>query len=254
MSKKLFLFLVLMLLMPILFVKAQTLDNYVNTETGYKAVIEDDANLLKDYEINNLYDEMSKLTKYGNIIFKSIESNYDTTDSYARDYYHDNYGTRSGTLFLIDMNNREIYIFSDGSNYKIITSAKAYIITDNTYRYATNKNYYKCASVAFSQVNTLLEGGKISEPMRYITNALAAIVIASLINFIIVLITTSIKKADNKELMSNCNIKFNTSNIDVTKTGTHRVYSPVSESSGGGGSSGSGGGGGSSGGGGGHSF
>ena len=64
---------------------------------------------------------MAKLTEYGNIIFKSINTNSTTADSYAKSYYNGRYGRQSGTLFLIDMDNRKIYIFSNGENYNKIT-------------------------------------------------------------------------------------------------------------------------------------
>lgn len=238
-------------------VSAENNNKYKNPRTNYKVIIEDDAKLLTEEEILTLTEEVKSLTEYGNIAFKTITQNSTSTSNYASNYYHKIFGTSSGTLFLIDMDNRYIYIFSDGSNYKTITKAKANIITDNVYKYATKREYYICASKAFEQINTLLDGGKILEPMRYISNILISFVTAFLLSFIIVLFTTKIKRATNKEILSKCNITFNIGNISTIKTGQHKVYSPVSDSSsfgGSGGSSSGGGGGGSSGGGGGHSF
>ena len=257
MSKKIIYILFLLVIILVPSVKAN--DRYENENTHYFAVIEDDANLLTDSQINNLQDEIAKLTEYGNIIFKTINNNNTSTENYAREYYHKNFGTSSGTLFLIDMQNRYLYIFSDGENYKTITNSKADIITDNIYKYATGGNYYECASKAFLQVDALLQGKKIAEPMKYISNGIISFVIAFMINFIIVLINSKIRKASNNEILSNCNIKFDVKNVTATKTGTRQEYSPIDTDSGGGsfgGSSGGGsfGGGGSSGGGGGHSF
>ena len=239
-------------------------NEYVHTsikeeKNGNKIIIEDDAKLLNDDQIHKLKDKMEPLTEYGHIAFKTIDSNSTTTAYYAEDYYHSNFNQESGTLLLIDMDNREIYIFSDGANYNIITKGKAYIITDNIYKYATNKDYYTCATVAFDQINTLLDGGKILEPMRYASNVVIAIVLAFFINFFIVVGVSKVKKAKANEVLNTCDIEFQISNVVGTRTGTHRKYSPISESSGsshsgGGGFSGGGGGGGHSGGGGGHSF
>lgn len=223
----------------------------------YRLVIEDDADLLTDEEEKELIKDMRPLTEYGNIAFKSISSNNTTTEVFARQYYHNTFGqgVSNGSLFLIDMDNREIYIFSDGTNYNVITNSKAYIITDNIYKDATAGNYYSCAKEAYKEMNTLLEGGKILEPMRHISNGVLAVVISFFITFIMVLSSSRIKKANNSEVIKNCDVAFNASNIVGIKTGTHRVYSPVSESSGGSsGGGGGGGGGGSSGGGGGHGF
>lgn len=234
-------------------VNALSIDEYKNSTTNYSVIIEDDAQLLSSEEISKLKEEMIPLTEYGNIAFKTISENYSSTSYYASSYYHEKFGTASGTLFLIDMDNRMIYIFSDGANYKVVTTDKANIITDNVYKYASSGDYYECARVAFEQINTILDGGKIAEPMRYISNILISLTLAFFINFIIVLVNTNVKKAKDKEIIANCSVNFNIGEIHATKTGTHREYSPRSSSSSGGGSSG-GGGGGSSGGGGGHSF
>ena len=222
-------------------------------DSGFQLIIDDQADLLTDEEEAKLKQEMVKLTEFGNIAFVSIDSNSSSTSYFASSYYHSHFGTDSGSIFLIDMDNREIYIFSDGYNYSVITNSKAYIITDNIYTYASYQKYYDCAYHAFEQMDTLLSGGKIFEPMRHISNFVLAIVSAFFINFIIVLINSSVKRASNNEIIKTCDIEFNCANIVGSKTGTHSVYSPQSSGSSGG-SSGGGGGGGSSGGGGGHSF
>lgn len=221
---------------------------------AYNTIIEDDADLLTNNEEEKLYEIMNESIEYGNIVFKTISYNSSSAESYARNYYHSLYGTESGTIFLIDMDNRDLYIFSYGKNYSYITSSKANIIADNVYRYATKGEYFKCASKTFKQINTVLSGGKISEPMKYISNAIISLILASFLGFIYVLETSRMKKS-----IKNFDVQeeFRVYSIDVKKTGTHRVYSPPSSSSGGGSSSSggsSGGGGGSSGGGGGHSF
>lgn len=234
-------------------VKAITLPAYTNEETGYQVIVEDDAELLSDSEASKLMEDMKPITKYGNVMFKSISDNYTSASSYASIYYHEKFGTASGTMFLIDMDNRMIYIFSDGENYKYITSDKGDIITDNVYTYASDQEYYECASIAFEQIYTILEGGKIAEPMRYISNVFIALTVAFFTSFIVVLINTSIKKAGNAEILKTCDISFKMADVNAVKTGQTRRYSPQSDSSSGGGGGG-GGGGGSSGGGGGHSF
>lgn len=257
MNKKIFKILCLLLLIIISTknVEALSLPVEKNEITGYSLLIEDDANLLSEDELNKLREDMQPLTEYGNIIFKSISENYTSTSAYASSFYHEKFSTASGTLFLIDMDNRYIYIFSDGSNYRTVTTDKANIITDNAYKYASDAKYYECASTAFSQINTILSGGKIAEPMRHTSNIFIALTIAFFINFFIVLASTGIKKANAKEILSTALINFNISNVTVNKTGQRQEYSPQSSSSGGSSGGGGGGGGGhSSGGGGGHRF
>ena len=225
---------------------------YTNEETKFTASIEDNANLLSIEERTKLFEELKPLTNYGHIAFISTANNSSSVEYFADSYYHSHYGTESGTIFIIDMSNREIYIFSDGANYRTVTKSKAYSITDNTYRYATNKEYYNCASTTFNQIYTILDGGKIAEPMRYTSNVFIALTLSFFFSFLYILSKSRIKKASDSSIVRNCDIDFKIGETSAIKTGQHRVYSP--QSSGGSGGGGGGGGGGSSGGGGGHGF
>lgn len=222
---------------------------------NYYLIIEDDANLLSSEEIDKLKERMRPLTKYGHIVYKSISTNpKGSTQDFAEDYYYSKFENESGTIFIIDMDKRMIYIVSSGANYKTVTKGKAETITDNIYKYASREEYYECADKAFEQIGIILDGGKIAEPMRHVSNVVVAIVVAFFINFFIVLSASKLKKASNSEIIKNCDIMFEAGNVSGTKTGTHSVYSPPSSSSGGSSGGGGGGGGGFSGGGGGHSF
>ena len=232
---------------------------YVNPTTNYKAIIEDKANLLNDSERENLLSEMEKITAYGNAAFHTVDANNSTADSYAAGYYHNKFDKESGSLFLIDMDNRKVYIFSDGDVYDTVTKSYANIITDNVYTYASEQDYYTCASKVFEQEFELLEGRKIAQPMKYISNALLAIVIALLFNYIIVRAYAKSKAPSRKELLNGIFVEKKLLNANAVYTSQTKRYDPVESSSGGssgggGGFSGGGGGGGSSGGGGGHSF
>ena len=85
-----------------------------------------------------------------------------STESYIKEFYRENFGNESGIVFLIDMDNRYIYLFSDGDIYDVVTKRYAEIITDNIYQYASDGEYYVCAYKAFEQVLDLLEGKDIS--------------------------------------------------------------------------------------------
>ncbi len=222
---------------------------YHNETTGFNSIIIDEEDLLSDGQEKLLANEMSPLTEHGGIAFVSTKCSY-STDSCTRDYYRKLFNYDSGTVFLIDMNNRYIYIFSDGYNYSVITSAKAEIITDNVYKNASFGDYYGCASKAFSQMNTLFSGGKIAEPMRYIVNGLLSLFLGFLLCFLIAAFSFNSKK--NTRILNNNYVKsLAISNFVAVVSGHHTVYNPPSSSSGGGFS---GGGGGGSGGGGGHGF
>lgn len=206
---------------------------WVNGETGYQVVIEDDADLLSEQEETQLAAEMQQITSYGHVAFKSVSRNDYQTSAYARQYYHEHFSSNSGTLFLIDMDNREIYIFSNGAIYKTVTDAYADTITDNVYRYASDSNYYLCASNAFSQIHSLLAGRRIAQPMKYISNALLALILAAFINYFAVRLTSRSAKPGTQEILSAASTKFSFTNPRKTLDHQTKVYRPASSDSGG---------------------
>jgi len=212
---------------------------YINKETNFEAYVYDSANLLSEEEKEKLLDDMIPLTEFGNIAFESTIDNDNTTENFAEEFYHNKFGTSSGSLFVIDMKNRVIYIFSDGYNYNYIDRTKAWIITDNVYTLAKDEKYYECASKGISQVYDILSGTRILEPMRYISNIVLSILIAFSLSFIFVLSKTKLKKASTKKVLEGCDVKYDLTDIEVISNGTRREYSPISTSSGGGSSGGS---------------
>ena len=221
--------------------KAET-KTYTNKSTGYQVIVEDDANLLTDEEETTLGKEMAPITTYGSVAFKSIDYNpYYSTEDYIRSYYRDTFGSTSATVFLIDMDNRNIWIHSNGTIYETITKSYANTITDNVYKYASDGDYYTCAFTAFGQINTLLEGRKIAQPMKYISNAFLAVIIALLLNYFLVRSFSRAKRPSKTDLLGKVFTQCNIANPNVRFIRQSRVYSPPS-SSGSGGSSGGGGG------------
>lgn len=233
-------------------VRAEAL--YTDPDTGYQVHIEDDAGLLSQEERDDLARQMQGITAYGNVMFKTIEENNTSTDSYARSYYYECFGTDSGTMFLIDMDNRNIWIRNDGRISRIVTNAYSDTITDNCYRYASRGDYYGCASEAFSQIEALLEGQRIAQPMKYICNAFLAVIFSLLITLGLARAMSRSRKPGHSDLLQAASHEFWLNNPQAIYTHTTKHYDPPSSDSSSSGGSGGGGGGGSSGSGGGHSF
>ena len=229
-----------------------------HAEGSGRAVISDDADLLTDDEEAKLFDVMQPVTAYGNIAFKSVASgkNPTTADAFAKSYYQDTFGLTDGAVFLIDMDNRKIYIYCQDAFYQTITSSRSETITDNVYKYASRGEYYECAAEAFREINTLIEGGKIAQPMKYASNALLALILALLINFVVIRVVTRLKAPRYAEMYKNAKAYFEGSPGTAAFTHTTKKYDPIQTGGGGGRGGGGGGfsGGGHSGGGGGHSF
>ncbi len=173
---------------------------YTNPDTGYEIFLSDEADLLTDQEEVQLTEYMEPITQYGNCAFDSVYVRSGSSYSYAEQYYGD-YFEESGTLFLIDMGNREIHLYSSGEIEKTVTASYANSITDNIYTYASDGDYYQCAQKAFTQELTLLQGGRIAQPMKYISCAFLALIIAFLINYFIVRAKAKNKKSPQYEIM-----------------------------------------------------
>ena len=245
-----------MMLLPLFAVTARAEDLSYTAESGYSAYIRDDADLLTDEEETRLMERLKTALEYGGAAVVTTDYNTGSAESYARSAYRDYFGTASGTLFLVDMDNRYLQFFSDGSNYRVLTTSKTNEITDNVYQYASDGDYFTCIDTAFAQAVTVLSGGRIVTPMRYVTNAIFAVGLALLVN--IWLVVRQRKKPDPSRIVDTMGQihRGAVRRVNVRMTNQRRTRHVESSGGrgGGGGFSGGGGGGGSSGGGGGHSF
>ena len=227
-------------------------------------VIMDSADLLTEEEEKELYSHMLPVTAYGGAAFYTNDSHVSSAQDFAREKYRENFGRKSGTIFVIDMYNRYLYIFSDGRIYDTVTKAKAETITDNVYLYARSGDYLECAEKTFDQIAAILDGNKIPQPMKHISNALLAMALSLVAVFIVTNAKTRMKKEDELQVYSEMvQRKFTLGSPLRTQLIESRKSRHVESSSySGGGSSGGyssgggggGGSGGSSGGGGGHGF
>ena len=230
-----------------------------NQTTGYHALILDEADLLTDSEEKQLLMKMQPITEYGNAAFVSVSENSYSTSAFADRFLQDTFHYGNSTVFVIDMDNRNIWLQSSGEIEDVITVSYANTITDNIYTYASRADYYSCAAKAFEQEYALLDGHKIAQPMKYINNALLAFILALLINYFIVRGVSKARQPDKHELLDNVFTQCRIEHTQARFLNQTKTYSPPSSSGGssGGHSHSSGGGGHSSGGhssGGGHRF
>lgn len=226
-----------------------------NSDSGYDLILDDDADFLTDADEDSLVEIMTKITDYCNVALVTTTSHsFYSTEDFAADYFDSTFGAHaSGTIFVIDRDLNEIYIYSDGEAHKTITNSHAYTITDNTYVYATEsygRDYYTCSYETMEQILALMEGRRIAQPMKYICSALLAIILALLINYFIAMFYSRQRKTNIKNIISGIYANASITNPRVSFSYQTKTYSPPSSSSGGGSS----GGGGHSGGGGGHSI
>ena len=224
--------------------------------TNNTAVVDDRADLLTDDEESTLIRIMQGVLPYGNAAVLTADHDVRNSEDYAREAYLSLFGQTSGTLFFIDLDNHYLQFFSGGDMYKTLTTGRTNEITDNVYTYASDGLYYDCAAQAYLQVITILEGGRISTPMKYVTNAVLAVGLVLMVNLWIVFAQR--KKPDPAKPEDTFSEPHRGGvhqvHVVMTKQTKHRHSEGGGVIIGGGGGGFGGGGGGFSGGGGGHSF
>ena len=145
-------------------------------------VLRDDADLLSEQEEAELMTIMEPICEYGTPLFWTTDQ-AGNDRSNAENFYYQMLKNESGVLFVIDVNNRQLTILTNGAIRQIIPDGDADSITDNVYRFASREEYAACAKEAFLEIIRLLHGETIARPMKLISSILLACVLALLIMY-----------------------------------------------------------------------
>ncbi len=182
--------------------------------------IYDFANLFTNSQEKYLYDSAKEFIDSYNldmVIVTINNNNKKSTQAYADDFYDYNYfgknTTCDGILFLIDMDNRKMWISTTGQAIRIFDDARINSILDDAYNYISSSKYYECANafinssskyaakgVAPSNQNTTIDenGDYVQVPQKRTISWLVVIGISGLITLVIVLILASKHKTIKK--------------------------------------------------------
>ena len=124
-------------------------DNILNTPSvNEEEKIYDFADLYTDEEEKNLYSEVYDYSQRRNLdlVIVTINDNFESTQEYADDFYdYNNFGygsERDGLLFLVDMENRYVYISATGGAMSLYPDVECNMITEQVYTYFSDQNYY----------------------------------------------------------------------------------------------------------------
>ena len=182
--KRIIAFILILLLLPCT-VGAEVLRR-TNEESGYIAVIEDAGSLLDTGDYEDVFNTMMGITEYCNVGLytyagPSREYVEDKTEAWANLMF-----TGHCTIFVIDMSTRQLLVWSSDDVMKTMTRAKGYTITDNVSAYATDKEYKNCVLTAFNQMLRVLKGENVTGTMRYVSNALLAVIAAILLAYLFI--------------------------------------------------------------------
>ena len=219
---------------------------YINPETGYRAVLEDDIDLLTEEEETTLMETMEELTQYTNVAFWSTRAGWNQSSAIrnAENKHISLFGPLvNGIVFMIDMDARYMFLDTEGWIQGVIPKSTAEIITNNVRSAMSAGRYYEASDRVYKQVRAKINGEKIAEPMRYLS-AVSIGIMGGLL-FALYLTLTRRNRVNPvrypKEVAAKAVITTITvSNIAYTLQGeptVKRIYSPPHDSSSSGGSS-----------------
>lgn len=134
----------------------------------------DDAGLFSESEINAINDKIEQLqadTNMGYIVVTTEDAEGKSSQEYADDTYEasgvgigDDY---SGMLYLIDMDNREICISTEGQMIRYLTDDRIESILDSAFNDVADGNYADSALTVLEDAEDYIEEGIVSDQHNY---------------------------------------------------------------------------------------
>lgn len=240
-----------------------TVRESTNDETGYQAILYDEGDVLNQRSEDKIFEELEKITAYGNAVFYSTVADSYADDSksqrLAKACYESLFrSTSDGVIVAIVLDSDckggcTLWIQTYNGVNDVVTDSYCSSIADNAiattrkhasgqyYGYDHSRNYYGYADEALQQIQKRLGGADIPQPMKIVTSALLALILGLLVNFMIVAAFNRKKTPRDKEVLAGLVTQFSIINPRMDLTHTSRKYSPRSSSSGGGGGGGGGG-------------
>lgn len=122
----------------------------------------DFADLFTDEEEQQLY---TKITNYINeynldLAVVTIDENNKTPREYADDFYdYNDFNQQGGILFLIDMDNRKIYMSTTGQAIKMYNDYRINTALDEVYTYMSDEEYYEGTSSYIDKISNYAKDG-----------------------------------------------------------------------------------------------
>lgn len=155
-QSSLILFALLFCLLPGQAVLAETVSTYVFDEAG----------LFSDSEIEHMDEEIRELkneTDMDYVVLTISDALGKTSREYADDYYESigvgTHGNYSGMLYLIDMDNREIWISTEGDMLRYLTDERIDVILDHAFAEISDGNYADSAHSVLQDVSSYITSG-----------------------------------------------------------------------------------------------
>ena len=165
-----------------------------NSKTGFRAVIEDELDLLTATEERKILDNMIPLTEYGSVAFWSTREESADVQTQAEEKRRALFGEESSCIVVINKAYQQLSIQSRGQLAKVITSARAGRIAARGSTDLTRGQTFNAVSEAFSQIGTLTGSSKAAALLRVFCNLFLSLMIGLTLTSVFVLVRK--KRAD----------------------------------------------------------
>ncbi len=194
-----------------------------------KEKIYDFADLFSDAEELELYAKVSNYINQTSLDLAIVTINYNNKHNiqvYADDFYdYNDFGIgngNSGSLFLIDMDTKQIYMTTTGNAIRTYTDQRYNIILGNVFTYVANGQYYNGINSlvdlmsSYAEINPLEDGNYVIENGKVVkdnNDILVCLGIALIVTIIALLIMARMNKMVFKASSSRNYLKHETMNI-----------------------------------------
>ena len=162
-----------------------------NSKTGFRAVIEDELDLLTAAEERKILDNMIPLTEYGSVAFWSTREESADVQTQAEEKRRALFGEESSCIVVINKAYQQLSIQSRGQLAKVITSARAGRIAARGSTDLAHGQTYNTVSDAFSQIGTLTGSSKTAAHLRVFCNLFLSLMIGLTLTSAFVLVRTN---------------------------------------------------------------
>ena len=178
-------------------------DSYTNPVTGHQARIIDELGTLSAEDKAELLRAMEPITRYGDAAYKTTVSGgaFDA-DKYMDIQYGATMAGKTGVLVLLDAGNHSFKVRCGGKWEDMITKRQADTIAANALRtFEQGGGAVTVPGSVFEQVFNRLEQVRKARPVKYICNAMLALILAMLINFVLVDKMSRMQKTSDQEIL-----------------------------------------------------
>jgi len=160
-----------------------------NLETGYRAIISDDIDLINESDYAEILEAMDPVTEYGNAMLYVAELGVKKPllsglYKQAENIYDEKFGlSTNGMLLMIDMDSRELVLRTFGEFMEEIPDKSVDNILSKSYKLASSGDYTGCIIKVFDLSEKTLKKVFIPHTTTWLCNGLVSALMALLITF-----------------------------------------------------------------------